>query len=176
MLKEGICVTAILRKISETTNRVFIFMTVIFLSVVVVSSSLQVITRYVFNNALSWTEEMARYAFVWLIMSGASVATKNGTHATLDLIVQMLKGKLLKIHQEMVNLAILGIGFVLIFQSTKLLEVTSAQLSVAMRIPMVYAYLAIPVGAVGIVIHAFSNLFSLLLPQKENNSPTDTAG
>ena len=32
----------------------------------------QVVMRYVFNNSLSWSEELARYTFIWLIYIGIS--------------------------------------------------------------------------------------------------------
>lgn len=30
----------------------------------------QVVMRYVFNNSLSWSEELARYVFIWQIWLG----------------------------------------------------------------------------------------------------------
>ena len=36
----------------------------------------QVVMRYVFNNSLSWSEELARYTFIWLIYIGISYGCK----------------------------------------------------------------------------------------------------
>ena len=33
----------------------------------------QVVMRYVFNNSLSWSEELARYTFIWLIYIGIKI-------------------------------------------------------------------------------------------------------
>ncbi|MEJ2134846.1 MAG: TRAP transporter small permease subunit [Desulfofustis sp.] len=44
--------------------------------VMVISILLQVFFRYVMNAPLYWSEEIARYAFVWLVFIGAAIAPK----------------------------------------------------------------------------------------------------
>lgn len=39
--------------------------------------TMQVIWRYVLESALSWSEELARYIFVWLVWVAAAYATKK---------------------------------------------------------------------------------------------------
>ena len=41
---------------------------------------LQVFTRYVLNDPLSWTEEVARYLYVYIVFLGASAAISDRTH------------------------------------------------------------------------------------------------
>jgi TRAP-type C4-dicarboxylate transport system permease small subunit len=51
---------------------------------------LQVFTRYVLGNPLSWTEEVARHLFIWMVFFGASAAIRDGTHVSIDLLVSRL--------------------------------------------------------------------------------------
>lgn len=39
---------------------------------------IQVVMRYVFNNALSWSEELARYLYVWSTWVGVSYSARRG--------------------------------------------------------------------------------------------------
>ncbi len=156
----------LMRKISDHINEVFKILSAVFLLLVVFASFTQVFTRYVLNNSLVWTEEFARYAFIWLTMCGASVASKKGTHATVDFLVQKFTGGLKTAHSITVYLMILTICSVLVYQSVKLLGVVSSQLSPAMRLSMTYVYLAVPVGAVVIMIHSLAGLLSLFSPGK----------
>ena len=39
---------------------------------------IQVVMRYVFSNSLSWSEELARFIFLWVSWIGASYAVKEG--------------------------------------------------------------------------------------------------
>ena len=51
----------------------------VFLMVVeVVVVFAQVVTRYVFHSPLAWSEELARYMFIWLVWIGAAYATILG--------------------------------------------------------------------------------------------------
>jgi TRAP-type C4-dicarboxylate transport system permease small subunit len=49
-------------------------------TVMVVCLGAQVFFRYVLDAALTWSEEMSRFAFVWIIYLGASMAAKERVH------------------------------------------------------------------------------------------------
>ncbi len=44
----------------------------------------QVIMRYVFGSSLSWSEELARYIFIWLIYLGISYGAKIMKHIKIE--------------------------------------------------------------------------------------------
>lgn len=46
----------------------------------------QVVLRYGFSYSLSWSEELARYLFVWLMWLGVSYAARNRTHLRVTMI------------------------------------------------------------------------------------------
>ena len=46
----------------------------------VVVMTMQVVLRLVFNNPLSWPEEVVRYFFVWVVFLGSTVAVTRGGH------------------------------------------------------------------------------------------------
>ncbi|MCL6614828.1 MAG: TRAP transporter small permease [Firmicutes bacterium] len=52
----------------------------------VVVLSLQVLSRYLFNAPLYWSEELARFIFIWSVFLGAAMAFRRGTHMSVDLI------------------------------------------------------------------------------------------
>jgi tripartite ATP-independent transporter DctM subunit len=49
-----------------------------------------VISRYVFNSPLTWSDELASILFLWLAMLGAVVALRRGEHMRLTTLVQRL--------------------------------------------------------------------------------------
>jgi len=49
-----------------------------------------VIARYVLNNALSWSEEFAIWAFTWLIFIGTMMGLREGKHIAVDLLLDMM--------------------------------------------------------------------------------------
>src|SRR5829696_7249321 len=52
---------------------------------------LQFFTRYVLNDSLAWTEEIARYGLMWVTFIGGAVATRKRTHIAVELISNVMK-------------------------------------------------------------------------------------
>jgi len=63
----------------------------------------QVLFRFVFQSPLSWTDETARYAFIWMVFIGAAVAVKKNTHIRVDLLELAIKNEKLKEGLRFVN-------------------------------------------------------------------------
>src|SRR5436853_5174734 len=47
---------------------------------IVVDVTLQVIFRYVFENSLSWSSELATFMFAWLTLIGLAIAQRDHAH------------------------------------------------------------------------------------------------
>ena len=43
--------------------------------------------RYVLNDSLSWSEELAKYAMLWLVFLGAPIALRLGVHPNIEIII-----------------------------------------------------------------------------------------
>lgn len=56
------------------------------LSVMTLTVFAGVVSRYVFNNAFAWTEEIAILAFTWLIFLGAAVGVARDAHIGVEII------------------------------------------------------------------------------------------
>src|SRR5216110_372385 len=52
---------------------------------------LQFFTRYVLNDSLSWTEEIARYGLMWLVFIGGAVVTRRNRHIAVELLANVMK-------------------------------------------------------------------------------------
>ena len=65
----------------------------ILLSIFTTILFIQVIMRYVFNNSLSWSEELARYLFIWLVFIGISFGAKQMKHLKIDAFLNLVPKK-----------------------------------------------------------------------------------
>jgi len=63
---------------------------VVLLSTIVVSITVQVITRYLFGQPLVWVEELAGYCFLWSVFLGAAVGMKELRHVRIETFVSRL--------------------------------------------------------------------------------------
>ena len=108
----------------------------------------QVIMRYVFQQSLSWSEEMARYLYVWQTWIAASYAVKKRRHLRITSLVDKAHG-VRRIHIELLVLVLwLGFSIFLCIRSAMLCEMIyqQEQIPAAMALPMWIPYLAVPVG------------------------------
>ena len=58
---------------------------------------LQIVNRFVFKVPMPWTDEFAKYSFVWLAMYGSAKAVREKSHIFVDILDMYLKGTLGKI-------------------------------------------------------------------------------
>ena len=59
-------------------------------AILVIPVSLQIFSRYTaLIPSYIWTEEMARFMFIWMIMIGAMLGIREGTHFEVDIWPQM---------------------------------------------------------------------------------------
>ena len=121
---------------------------VILLIVTVTLTFIQVVMRYIFHNSLAWSEELARYLFLYLIWIGAAYAVKREQHLRIEIILNRIPKEKLKTFENFIYFIWLGFSVFLFISSLNMtMDVfASGQLSPVMRIPMGYAYISIPLG------------------------------
>lgn len=117
------------------------------MAVMVGTLILQVYCRFVLGNPLSWSEELARYAFVWITFLGAAVAYRHGAHIIVETIVVLLP------RRAQVSLAwladalmVVALG-VLLVQGLGIVQVNANVDATMLEIPMSWVYASVPVSA-----------------------------
>ena len=68
----------------ETLGRVEKFLVAAMLSVMILLAFLQIILRNVFSTGISWGDPLVRYLVLWVGLIGASLASKEGKHITIE--------------------------------------------------------------------------------------------
>jgi TRAP-type C4-dicarboxylate transport system permease small subunit len=67
-------------------SRLLSFLLVVSVAILVIPVSLQIFSRYTeLIPSYIWTEEMARFLFIWMIMIGAMIGVRESTHFEIDL-------------------------------------------------------------------------------------------
>jgi TRAP-type C4-dicarboxylate transport system permease small subunit len=106
--------------------------------------SAQVLWRYVFNDPIYWSEELARYLFVWLTFLAASMAFRDHKHMAVDLIQPYL-GPAARRWQHAIITGILAVFFIIVLVvAPEILSITLDQPSASLSIPIALLYLSFP--------------------------------
>jgi len=122
---------------------------------------LQIIMRYVFNNSLTWSEEITRYIFLWQIWVGVSFAVKSSKHIRVDIIKDFLSAKGKVIIEMVATVIWLAFGVFLFYRAGIVTSkvYTSGQLAPATQIPMWIPYLSVFVGSGLMIFRLLQKIF-----------------
>jgi len=145
----------ILRKAVETTI-------VSFFVILVAAVFLQVISRYIFNRPPAWTEELARYCQVWIILLTASICIRKGSHLAVDYFSSLISRKVRKGMEILISILVVFYTAVLTVYGFRLMLVGQYQVSPAMQIKMSFVYLIFPLGGAIMCIEAVLRTIALL--------------
>jgi tripartite ATP-independent transporter DctM subunit len=78
-----------------------------------------VISRYVFNAPLTWSDELASVLFLWLAMLGAVIALRRGEHMRLSTIVNRLQPNTRAWVELVARLVVIGFVFEIIIPASE---------------------------------------------------------
>lgn len=107
----------------------------------------QVTGRYVFSTGFSWTEESMRYLMIWLMMLGSVACIFRAEHMAVQTIESRVPPEYARfVRSGLYTIAAIFCLFVLVYGWPLALR-NAAQVAPASGIPMIYPYLALPVGA-----------------------------
>lgn len=125
----------------------------------------QVFSRYVLNNPATFTEEVSRFAVIWLSLLGTAYACGKLEHMAYTMLETRLSGERLRLHIRAVAAITLAFSAaVFLYGGGRLvlraLEVE--QLSATLEVPMAYVYACIPVAGLFMVLY---QLLILIAPQ-----------
>jgi len=122
-----------------------IFLAVI-LSIMVIVMIYQVVLRYVFSASNAWSEELARYLFIYNVMIAAAIATRSNSHLQVDFLINLLKPKMKSFFT--VGATTVGMVFLLFLfkYSITLCHTALNNISAGLKISMAIPYACIPIG------------------------------
>jgi len=113
-------------------------------AILVIPVTLQMIARQtgLIPNWI-WTEEMARFFFIWMVMLGAMVGVREGTHFDVDVWPE-LKPRTNALLRVASMLFVLVFAYVFIWYGYKFLMFGWAQTSELADLPMGFIFIAWP--------------------------------
>lgn len=134
-------------------DRMVEYVIIVIYTIIIVAMFAQVVFRYVVNDPLSWSEELARYMFVWLCYLGAYVAVLRNAHVGVDYLTRLMP----PMHSERLRrvLALVAIAalLVVLYQGSLLaIDNIGAEWSTIAEFSMAIPYAAVPLGALLLVV------------------------
>jgi len=135
---------------------------------IVIIMGIQVIMRYIFKASLTWSEEVSRYLFVWMVFIGMSYGIKNGTHMRIDMLEHFIP-KLQKPLGILADTCFLVFAAYMIGPGMSVIKsiTASGQTSPAAEIPMEIVYISLLVGFFLVVFRVVQKYILMVMKKGE---------
>lgn len=129
---------------------------VLLMACMLVLGLMQVISRFVIQKPIGWSEPMLTYMFVWSCFLGASLAVAHHAHFEVELFVDHMSPNAQQIFGILVHLLIIGFSILMVWKGALLIEANQTQEMAAMPFSMVWPYLSMPVSGFFVIIHSLT--------------------
>lgn len=133
-----------MKKLAKIYSGVLSVLAVVGMIGYIVSVVVQVFSRTFLPNTPTWTEEAARYLFIYSVAVGAGIVVLLDDYARVDVIYSHFKPALRKVYDIIVT-AVLGVFsvFLAVYALPDFVFLKFRMVSTAMQIPMQYIYFSI---------------------------------
>lgn len=140
--------------ISRFTNLLLILMTLAVFA--------QVIFRFVLEQPLAWSEELSRYLMIWITFLGASLAIEKKAHPMIEVFVGYLPERI-RLGVQVIAMLVSSVFYSLLIYFGGQFAISSfTQLTPAMRLPIGYVYLIIPISGVLLLLGSFAQIEKII--------------
>lgn len=123
---------------------------------------IQIFFRYVFNDPLSWSQEVAGILYVWIVCVGSATIVKERDHVSFDLFYESVAPSKRRI------MALMGTGFMLVVLLLSLygnydyIAFTARQKTPTLRLPMTVVFSAFGVFLVLVIVNSAVRIYRLM--------------
>jgi TRAP-type C4-dicarboxylate transport system permease small subunit len=137
-------------------DQVIANMLVVLMALMVINVTWQVVSRYVFQDPSSFTDELARYMLIWVGMLGAAFVAGKKDHLAIDILLTSLSptGQL-KLMVLIDSCVLIFALTVMVIGGSNLVYITFilGQKSAALQIPLAYVYGVIPFSGLLVIYY-----------------------
>ena len=119
------------------------------MAVLLIPVSLQIFSRYTgFIPRYIWTEELARFCFIWIVLVGAMIGVREGTHFTADFLPHPESQRIEALIRMFADFIVLLVSLIFVVWGWPLLKFGLMQQSEMAGLPMVFIYAAWPLAGI----------------------------
>jgi TRAP-type C4-dicarboxylate transport system permease small subunit len=135
-----------MRKLIDRYYRLLNWLLVASVAILIIPVSLQIFSRFTaLIPSYIWTEEMARFCFVWMIMIGAMVGIRDSAHFDVDLWPP-LRPRANALLRIVSNVFVLVMALVFLWYGIKFVQFGWSQNSELAELPMPFIFMAWPLA------------------------------
>jgi len=151
-----------MRRVMAIADAAIMAVVVVLWAVFFVCVIAQVFVRYVLQLPLPWTDEVARYTFIWSSFLSASVILGRGQHFSIDVVVARLPRRAIWLIELIGTALCLAFTLMLMQKSVVWTWRLAYARSSVLELPLGVVYAVLPFSAGYMSIHLVGRVVGLL--------------
>ena len=165
------------RKITEWYGRLLRWLLATAVGILIFPVSMQIFSRYTeLIPSYIWTEEMARFLFVWMIMIGAMLGVRESSHFEVDIWPRLAPRPQAAL-RLVSNLAVLVFGLVFAWAGIEFTRFAWNRISELAELPLWLIHIAWPITGFSWLLfngeQTWDNLYTLFTGEVQEETKID---
>ena len=138
-----------MKKLLDGYYRLLQVLLTLLMGLLMVPVTMQIFSRYIgLIPRYIWTEEIARFCFIWIILIGAMIAVRDGSHFAVDLLPNPKTKRGEAVGRMFVDFIMFLVALIFIVWGWPLVQFGLLQTSEIAELPMITIYIAWPLAGV----------------------------
>ena len=117
----------------------------------------QVVFRYSLGDPLTWSDELARYLFVWCAFLGWIIAARRHSHLAIGSVPQRASPRIRALLALLAAIAAIAFAAILTFYGTRIAVRNFDVDTTALFFTMGAVYVIVPLTAISVGLHALAD-------------------
>lgn len=145
-----------------TVGVIFRAFTGIAFSVLILSVLLQVFSRLALPSSPVWTEELSRFALLYMVAAGCGVAIRSGDLVNVDLFTALLPERGRLVLELLVQLVVIVFLASLIMPAWKFVTIGAMQTSPALGWPMNTIHFIVLLAPISLILFSLERCWTVI--------------
>lgn len=157
-----------MNKLTHYIDRTLLSVSGVLITVMVILSVWQVITRYILNTPSTTSEEIIRFLLIWFALLSAAYVFGKKKHIAILFIREQFPLKAQLFIERLTNIIILLVALILmIYGGIKIVALTWTQYAPATGVSMALMYGALPISGLFIAFYSIRGIITNELPEND---------
>ena len=151
-----------MQKVRSILNKILDVLAGSSMAVMVILTTYQVITRYIFKSPSTWSEELVGYLFGWSTLFGATIVSGERGHMNIPILIDRFNPTLRKaFHIFGEGIALLFSAAILVFGGIQVSRLAMGQQTSSLGVAVGVFYWAMPMCGVVILLYSIMNIIGI---------------
>ncbi len=137
-------------------NEIALTICEILLVLMVAMVFIQITSRVFVGSSFRWTEEVARYMFIYIVLLAGAVGFGSKSHISVDILYSIARRPFRKVLALVSAVCVSSIGMIFMVQGSVLIQKTMVQASPGLGIKMGYIYIIFPIAGTLMLINIWA--------------------